>query len=201
MRRLILLAVGIALGALSLFVSNLVLQPNRPTPAAVVRRLPVVGGLIGAAGGAPTEVGGAPSVSLDRMSHASSDLSSWISYTNPDWGLSLQYPGNWKLVEGPGRPTSWIAFYPPDSNPDAPSSNITFALQPDSPYPPALPKNVTVIGIPSNESEVASGKLGSAGSYTLLLPYRSGTLNVSVAEDLKLKSFLRVMLDTLTLTP
>lgn len=140
-------------------------------------------------------------VPLAQITPAPVDVSTWKVYSNASWGLSVRYPSDWTLSADRANPQTWVAFYPPSSDPKLPSPNISFSYWSDKPYPAGLPQNIIVDGISGNESETPSGQLGYPGSYEIRLPYRTGMLDFSVSEDLDLKSFLKAMLTTLILKP
>lgn len=142
-------------------------------------------------------------IPFDDIPGIATDTATWQTYFNADWGLSVRYPPDWKLVKSQATSPSpvWVAFYPPSSDLTLPSPNISFYYRPDTPYPTGLLRNIVISGIEGHQSETSPGQLGFPGSYDIVMPYRGGTLSLGIAEDFSLKSVLKTMLTTLTLSP
>jgi len=63
----------------------------------------------------------------------------WKTYINKDVGITFDYPKDWKIIDNQG-PT-YILLYPPESNPELPSDNISFNKEDKLYIPEPTPNN------------------------------------------------------------
>lgn len=134
----------------------------------------------------------------DQVAAAPAAASGWKSYSSADDGFTMSYPTGWTLVESPtGGAFHSVAFYTPGADPKLPSANIEFRFESGTAYTSGT-SNISALGRNGFQIERPEGSLGSPGLFEIDLPYvgNTGTLAISVNQDLSLKGVLKAMLAT-----
>ena len=134
----------------------------------------------------------------DQVAAAPAPASGWKSYSSAGDGFTVSYPTGWTVVESPtGGAFRSVAFYPPGADPSLPSANIEFRFESGTAYTSGT-SNISALGRNGFQIERPEGSLGSPGLFEIELPYvgNTGTLAISVNQDLSLKGVLKAMLAT-----
>lgn len=139
--------------------------------------------------------------------------SNWLSYKNPNTGISLRYPPGWKKIEDAVDPYHVeLRLYPPESNPDIPSASISLFNTPelysDGSNPSnrlvykTSPKPISVDGVTGIKYDDASFAI-PLQTHFIDLPYRGGTLSITatMGPDIDLGPQLEEILKTVKLQP
>jgi hypothetical protein len=121
-------------------------------------------------------------------------------------GLTLRYPGDWQLKE---EDQSAILLYPASADPQEAAEVISFQFRSDIPYQPESsqagktdPKPIAVSGLNGVYREDTALAIPTE-SYSIELPYRSGTMVVGATEGpaVNLVPQLQEILKTVALQP
>lgn len=135
----------------------------------------------------------------------------WLEYKSADLGLSLRYPPQWIVVITPTTPEHiGFALYPPTSNPNHPSPDISFDFFSQKPYSltptpysfTTQPQPITISGITGRTYQDTALAVPDEGSF-IDLGYRGGTLTISTTTGpyVNLGPYLHEILSTVILSP
>jgi hypothetical protein len=114
-----------------------------------------------------------PTLTVIPTSALSSRIN-WKTYVNHRVGISFDYPSDWTLKEATDEVLQ-VSLYPPESNPDLPSSNVHFYLDSRSYLPEPTPYQCMTDYMPYYiDSGVVGRKSEDQPSSTLCLPVTGG---------------------------